>query len=284
MALLDVFADLAELQPEPSTDENSVNSSGAHSYSAREHFHTYLQSLDVERAGLPEDFQAKLSKALAHYGVTELERTPELETAVFRIFLAQQRATADAKIVTTLLRAWLKDLPADETLRQPTGLALERLVAATQVRFPVVSDLARGVVFDWFGQPLLRRSRARVYAAVRNHLRHLDAHPDAADRRRAGRRDGCAAPARWCGWPNQSNTTPRARSETTGKRTGWRRPAARGPGRSAGAASRPAAGPSARPASSVVTILASAVARCWARKIRKTAVLSSGVRSSSVTP
>jgi len=182
MALLDVFADLAELSLNRPTEENSANSSGAHSYSAREHFHTYLQSLDVERAGLPEDFQAKLSKALAHYGVTELERTPELETAVFRIFLAQQRATADAKIVTTLLRAWLKDLPPDETLRQPTGLALERLVAATQVRFPVVSDLARGVVFDWFGQPLLRRNRARVYAAVRNHLRHLDAHPDAADR------------------------------------------------------------------------------------------------------
>ena len=37
----------------------------------REYFHTYLQSLDVERAGLPEAFQAKLAKALGHYGVTE---------------------------------------------------------------------------------------------------------------------------------------------------------------------------------------------------------------------
>ncbi|HEV7961991.1 MAG TPA: carboxyl transferase domain-containing protein, partial [Actinoplanes sp.] len=53
---------------------------------------------------------------------------------------------------------------------------------ATQVRFPVVSDLARGVVFAWFGQPLLRRNRALVYAGVRKHLRHLDAHPDAPDR------------------------------------------------------------------------------------------------------
>ena len=31
-------------------------------------------------------------------------------------------------------------------------------------------------------QPLLRRNRARVYAGVRKHLRHLDAHPDAPDR------------------------------------------------------------------------------------------------------
>jgi acetyl/propionyl-CoA carboxylase alpha subunit/acetyl-CoA carboxylase carboxyltransferase component len=182
LALLDVFADLAELSRNRPTGEDRVDSAGTHSYSAREYFHTYLQSLDVERAGLPEAFQAKLSKVLAHYGVTELDRTSELETAVFRIFLAQQRASSDATVVTTLLRSWLRELPPDEALREPTGLALERLVAATQVRFPVISDLARGVVFAWFGQPLLRRNRARVYAAVRNHLRHLDAHPDSADR------------------------------------------------------------------------------------------------------
>ena len=35
------------------------------------------------------------------------------------------------------------------------------------MRFPVVSDLARGVVFRWFAQPLLRGNRAEVYAAVR---------------------------------------------------------------------------------------------------------------------
>ena len=81
-----------------------------------------------------------------------------------------------------MLRAWLREPAPDQTLREPVGLALERLVAATQVRFPVVADLARGVVFAWFGQPLLRRNRARVYADVRKHLRHLDAHPDAPDR------------------------------------------------------------------------------------------------------
>jgi acetyl/propionyl-CoA carboxylase alpha subunit/acetyl-CoA carboxylase carboxyltransferase component len=177
--LVDVFADLAELSRNQPAGEDG---SAGHVYSAREHFHTYLQSLDVERAGLPEAFQAKLAKALGHYGVTELERSPELEAAVFRIFLAQQRAAADATVVTTLLRAWLREPPPDETLREPAGLALERLVAATQVRFPTVSDLARGVVFAWFGQPLLRRNRARVYADVRKHLRHLDAHPDAPDR------------------------------------------------------------------------------------------------------
>ncbi|PYC66223.1 fused acetyl/propionyl-CoA carboxylase subunit alpha/methylmalonyl-CoA decarboxylase subunit alpha [Micromonospora arborensis] len=177
--LIEVFADLAELSRNRPTGEDG---GASHVHSAREYFHTYLQSLDVERAGLPDAFQTKLAKALGHYGVTDLERSPAVEAAVFRIFLAQQRASADATVIATLLRAWLRETPPDDTLREPAGLALERLIAATQVRFPAVADLARGVVFAWFAQPLLRRNRARVYAEVRGHLRHLDAHPDAADR------------------------------------------------------------------------------------------------------
>ncbi|MFW6641217.1 carboxyl transferase domain-containing protein [Nocardiopsis algeriensis] len=180
LELVEVFADLAELSRNRPAGEDSGGDHRVHS--AREYFHTYLQSLDVERAGLPESFQAKLAKVLGHYGVTDLERSPELENAVFRIFLAQQRASADAAAVAALLRSWLREPAPGGELNEPAGLALEHLVAATQVRFPVVSDLARGVVFAWFGQPLLRRNRARVYAAVRKHLRHLDAHPDAPDR------------------------------------------------------------------------------------------------------
>ncbi|HWM05012.1 MAG TPA: carboxyl transferase domain-containing protein, partial [Actinophytocola sp.] len=183
LELVDVFAALAELsRNQPAGGDASDDTADGHAYSPRERFHTYLQSLDVERAGLPAAFQAKLATALGHYGVTELERTADLEAAVFRIFLAQQRSAADAGVVTTLLRAWLREPPPNETLHEPAGLTLERLVAATQVRFPVVADLARGVVFAWFGQPLLRRNRARVYAGVRKHLRLLDAHPDAPDR------------------------------------------------------------------------------------------------------
>ena len=58
----------------------------------REYLLTYLRSLDVEREGLPEGFRTRLANALAHYDVHDLERTPELEEAVYRIFLAQQRA------------------------------------------------------------------------------------------------------------------------------------------------------------------------------------------------
>src|SRR5699024_2321726 len=109
----------------------------------------------------------------------ELERSPELENAVFRIFLAQQRAAGDVRVVTTVLEQWLAEPAPVSASRQVVGQALERLIVATQVRFPEVGDMARSVVFRWFAQPLLRRNRARVYARMR----------------------------RSSGWANQRNTT-----------------------------------------------------------------------------
>lgn len=178
--LLRLFADLSELSRNRPAGEEPKSGSAVHS--PREYFHTYLQFLDSDRSGLSESFQQRLTHVLSHYGVEGLDRTPELEDAVFRIFLAQQRASADVAVVTTLLRQWVNEAPPAEADRVTVGLALEHLVAATQVRFPAVADLARGIVFAWFAQPLLRRTRAKVYTAVRKHLRHLDQHPDAPDR------------------------------------------------------------------------------------------------------
>ncbi|MEV0381092.1 carboxyl transferase domain-containing protein [Nonomuraea sp. NPDC050643] len=179
--LLTVFADLSELtrnRPDGALDAES----DSQVHSPREFFHSYLQSLDAERAGVSESFRAKLTQVFAHYGVAGLDRTPELEAAVFRIFLAQQHASSGVAIVSELLRQWLAGVPPLEPLGERAGITLEHVIEATQVRFPAVSDLARGVVFRWFAQPLLRRNRAKVYAAVRDHLRHLDRHPDAPDR------------------------------------------------------------------------------------------------------
>ncbi|XVV00237.1 carboxyl transferase domain-containing protein [Actinosynnema sp. CA-248983] len=177
--LLRLFADLSELSRNKPVGEEQPDN---RVHSPREYFHTYLRSLEPDRAGVSATFRRKLSTALANYGVTDLERTPALEGAVFRIFLAQQRATADANVVAAVLRQWLTEAPPAEDDRVTVGLALEHLVAATQVRFPAVSDLARGVVFRWFAQPMLRRSRARVHSEVRKHLIHLDRHPDSPDR------------------------------------------------------------------------------------------------------
>ncbi|SFQ29992.1 Acetyl/propionyl-CoA carboxylase, alpha subunit [Amycolatopsis arida] len=178
--LLRVFADLSELSRNRPAGEETQADIRVHS--PREYFHTYLQSLDVERAGLSETFQQRLGRALGHYGVTDLDRSPELEEAVFRIFLAQQRAATDVAVITALLQQWLTEPPPGNGHAETAGHALEHLVTATQLRFPTVGDLARSVVFRWFAQPLLRRNRAEIYANVRRHLRYLDEHPDAPDR------------------------------------------------------------------------------------------------------
>ncbi|WP_420813868.1 carboxyl transferase domain-containing protein [Phytoactinopolyspora endophytica] len=180
VALLEVFADFSELSRNKPEGEETKAETRVHS--PREYFHTYLQSLDAERAGLSETFQRRLSRVLGHYGVDGLERTPALEEAVFRVFLAQQRAGADAAVITTLLQQWLTEAPPSGELRQTVSEALERLIVATQLRFPVIGDLARSLEFRWFAQPLLRRTRAEVYNDVRRQLRYLDQHPDATDR------------------------------------------------------------------------------------------------------
>ncbi|WP_406109146.1 carboxyl transferase domain-containing protein [Micromonospora globbae] len=180
VGLLQVFADLSELSRNRPLGEETRADTRVHS--PREYFHAYLQCLDVDRAALPDTFRTRLARVLAHYGVEDFERTPALEEAVFRIFLAQQRASADVSVIVTFLQTWLAEpLPGDE-LREMVGQALEHLIFATQLRFPVVGDLARSIVFRWAAQPMLRRKRAEVYAAVRGHLRHLDRHPDAPDR------------------------------------------------------------------------------------------------------
>ena len=209
-----MFADLSELSRNRPAGEEISAEHPVHS--PREYFHTYLQSLDVERAGLPETFQARLRRVLAPLRRRDLDRTPALEEAVFRIFLAQQRASADVAIVSTLLRQWLTEAPPAEALREQAGLALEHLIAATQVRFPV-------------GQrpgPQRRVPLVRPAAAA--------PHP------RRGLRPGPPAPA--LPRPEPGRAGPRRADRGDGRRLraagAAARPAHRPPGRRPGAAAR----------------------------------------------
>jgi len=154
--LLRVFADFADLSRNRPADEELRTELRVHS--PKEHFHSYLQSLDIERGGLPDIFRAKLERVLAHYGIDQLERTPQLEEAVFRIFLAQQRSSPDIVLVSSILQRWHTEPAPDTEADLPARDVLDRLVLATQLRFPVVGDLARSVRFRWFDQPSSRAS------------------------------------------------------------------------------------------------------------------------------
>jgi len=187
IALFTAFADLAELgRNRPGGEEPN----GDRVHSPREYFHAYLHSLDIDREQLPDSFRERLSRALRHYGVTELDRTPELEEAVYRIFLAQPGTPSHQQLVTGLLQQWLLDpLPAAAT--DQVRDTLDRLVAATQLRYPVVGDLARSARFRWFEQPIVEAARSQVLAGVRDELAYLAAHPQAPDY--TERMDGLAA-------------------------------------------------------------------------------------------
>ncbi len=180
LELLALFADFAELSRNRPAGEELHTELRIHS--SKEHFHTYLQSLDADRGALPQEFRDRLARVLARYGVDESDRTPALEEAVFRVFLAQSRSASDLHLATSLLQRWIAEPPPAAEIAGPARELLERLVRATQLRFPVVGDLARSVRFRWFDQPLVDEERMSVLADVREQVATLAAEPDLADR------------------------------------------------------------------------------------------------------
>jgi acetyl/propionyl-CoA carboxylase alpha subunit/acetyl-CoA carboxylase carboxyltransferase component len=166
------FADIAELSStQPDSDSHR---------SLREQFHTYLQTLDAARPGASGEFRRALEHALSHYSVTALDLTPQLEQAVFRIFLARERYHAGVQVVRALLTAWSAE-PAPAAAAR--GL-MDRLVRALQVRSPLAADMARSVAFRWFRWPEADAARAAALAGVPGELRALADMPDGPERRR----------------------------------------------------------------------------------------------------
>ena len=191
--LLERFADLRALT-RPGHDETDDDAGLVRS--PQEHLHAYLRSLDPEAEGLPPGFVALLERALGHYGVESLDRTPALEAACYRIFLAQERAATARAAVLAILDRRL-ELAGDLAGRVGNDFrqALDRLVGAMEGRDPVVADLAREVRFRYFDEPLIAETRDRTYAAMDRHLEALADDPERADRdQRIGALVGCTRP------------------------------------------------------------------------------------------
>jgi acetyl/propionyl-CoA carboxylase alpha subunit/acetyl-CoA carboxylase carboxyltransferase component len=179
LGLLDTFADICELSRNRPAPEEEDADEGVHS--PREHFHSFLHSLDADVEGLPTTFRSKLTRALRDYEVSALEPGPELEDAVYRLFLALQRMENQVPVITALLGRWLT---ADEVPSASTGglgEVLDRLIVATQVRYPVIGDIARNLRFRLFDEPQIRKAREQVYETVRESLQYLADNPGAPD-------------------------------------------------------------------------------------------------------
>ncbi|MCU1614161.1 MAG: acetyl-CoA carboxylase, biotin carboxylase subunit, partial [Frankiales bacterium] len=174
LTVLTTFADLCDLsRNRPASAEEEADQQV---HSPREYFHAYLHSLDADREGLPDSFRSRLTRALAHYGVDDdLEPGPALEDAVYRIFLAQQRIGGQLPAVLALLDRWLTSGPPPPgASRSEVAEVLDRLVVATQLRYPSVGDLARAVRYRFFEEPVVRQARQDVLGEAERLLNELD--------------------------------------------------------------------------------------------------------------
>ena len=164
---------------ETETDEEAAVDAEA-ARNPQEYFYAFLRSRDADTENLPESFRIKLRRALAHYGVTDLGPSEDLEPALYQMFLAHSRALVHAPVVSQFLRWRLRDpqsLP--EQARDGYRQVIDQLVSATQLRHPAVGDLARQVRYRCFDAPLVAQERARAQGEVRAELDNLSADPQA---------------------------------------------------------------------------------------------------------
>ncbi len=186
MATFRIFADLCALSRNrrgPEDESQQIDPAGEQARNPQEYLYAYLRSRDADVEGLPESFREKLRRALAHYGVADLEPSPELHSALYRMFLAHRRASAHVPVLLDLLQWRLRhpeSLPETTSLgdgREEYQRVLDQLVTATQLRHPVVGGLARRVRYTCFDAPLLDAERAAGQAEVRAELDRLSDEP-----------------------------------------------------------------------------------------------------------
>jgi acetyl/propionyl-CoA carboxylase alpha subunit/acetyl-CoA carboxylase carboxyltransferase component len=182
--ILQIFADLCALWrnrrlpcESEADDKTAVDAEAARN--PQEYLHAYLRSRDADAEGLPESFRIKLRRTLAHYGITDLEHSPDLDTALYRIFLAHRRAAAHVPVVSELLR-WRLCHPGSLSgdARDGYRRVVDQLVSATQLRHPAVGDLARQVRYRCFDAPQIAAERVRAQQRVCAELDRLSPDPE----------------------------------------------------------------------------------------------------------
>jgi acetyl/propionyl-CoA carboxylase alpha subunit/acetyl-CoA carboxylase carboxyltransferase component len=178
--LLDLFAEVSALY-RPSTETEPEDSLTASS--TQEYLLSYLQWLDVDRAGLPDEYRARLEQALSRYGVASLDRTPQLYSAVVWMFRSFSRVAELVPVVVSILQRRLR---AGTELAASAGDAmrarLDRLAQGSQGRHQVVAELARDVRFRYFDEPVLESLVSEEYAETERVLDALSAAPTGPDR------------------------------------------------------------------------------------------------------
>jgi acetyl/propionyl-CoA carboxylase alpha subunit/acetyl-CoA carboxylase carboxyltransferase component len=190
--ILNIFADICSLfQREP-----EVNRASREEPSTEAYLFSYLRMLDTAGESLPEEFAQALRRALAHYGIPNLERTPQLEDALFWIYKSHQSIEQQVPLVLGILERRVQSAPilaggGDAAFRD----LLDRLISLSSGTFPSIADLAREARYRYFDRWWFEEARQKVYEEMEEHLAYLAAYPDGQDRdRRLGALVECPQP------------------------------------------------------------------------------------------
>ncbi len=180
--LLQIFTDLSSLFRRRSTRAGQgLLVEGR--VSDEEYLFTYLRDLDARGEGLPQSFLDKLLRALAHYGVEDLDRSQPLEEALLWIFKARRRTEQQIPAILELLEQCLEpDRMIPKTDASSFRDLLDRLVFAALGQNPALADLAREVRYRIFEQPLFDEVRQETFARMESHLQRLIACPSDDER------------------------------------------------------------------------------------------------------
>ena len=178
--ILNIFVDLCSLfrrNPQVSDQGN------AEAPSTEAYLFSYLRMLDTHGDGVPDEFVSALRRAVAHYGIASLDRSPELEECLLWIYkshhrIEQQVAPIRGVLQRRLARLEARPLPADDAFR----IMLDRMISITRGLYPGIGDLGRELRYRCFDKPSFEEARRQVYAEAECHLDYLATHPDAADR------------------------------------------------------------------------------------------------------
>jgi acetyl/propionyl-CoA carboxylase alpha subunit/acetyl-CoA carboxylase carboxyltransferase component len=177
--ILNIFVDLWSLfRKKPRADHQM----GAESPSTEAYLFSYLRVLDIGGADMPADFIQSLQRAVAHYGITSLDRCPDLEEALLWIYKSHQKSDQQMALTLAVLQRRLVEAGAHPAwATEAFHSLLDRMIAITRELFPTVNDIARDLRYRCYEQPFFQHARRQVFARMEGHLDYLVEHPDAPD-------------------------------------------------------------------------------------------------------
>ena len=177
--ILNIFVNICSLFRQRPRADHQV---GAESPSTEAYLFQYLRVLDVGATDIPADFIQTMQRAVAHYGIASLERSPELLQALLWIYKSHQKSEQQITPIVAILQRRLAHAGHySEWVTEDAHALLDRMVAMSRELFPTINDLARELRYRCYEQPFFEQARRQVYAKMEEHLDYLAQYPEAQD-------------------------------------------------------------------------------------------------------